>query len=355
MTKPLFDRIAELEMQVDGYQLESRELDTEGGWVRKSTLVRLQGGGLEGVGEDVTYQVEDQEWFQQQGPKFALPKRASLSGFSRGLDPFDLFSGRAPADPAARLYRRWAFESAALDLALQQNGLSLAKALDLEPGKLRFVASLGLDPAGDLAPIHLRLEHNPDLEFKVDFAADWTADTVRQLAATGRVRTVDLKGQYRGAFRGPAAVPALYRLVAETIEDCWLEDPDWSPTSREALAPFQDRITWDAVLHSLADIDQRPNWQQCVNIKPSRFGYLSELFRVYEYCQRRGLMMYSGGQFELGPGRDQIQYLAALFHPDSPNDCAPRIYNRSPLPEDLSSSPLNLSLSPTGFRLTPCS
>ena len=46
-----------------------------------------------------------------------------------------------------------------------------------------------------------------------------------------------------------------------------LRDPDGSPTSREALASFHDRITWDAVLYSLADIDQRPNWQQCVNIE----------------------------------------------------------------------------------------
>ena len=31
--------------------------------------------------------------------------------------------------------------------------------------------------------------------------------------------------------------------------------------------------------------------------------------------------------FELGPGRGQIQYLASLFHPDGPNDVAPRAYN----------------------------
>ena len=33
--------------------------------------------------------------------------------------------------------------------------------------------------------------------------------------------------------------------------------------------------------------------------------------------------MYGGGQFELGPGRGQIQYLASVFHPDGPNDVAP--------------------------------
>ena len=37
--------------------------------------------------------------------------------------------------------------------------------------------------------------------------------------------------------------------------------------------------------------------------------------------------MYGGGQFELGPGRGQIQLLASIFHPDTPNDVAPGGYN----------------------------
>ena len=36
---------------------------------------------------------------------------------------------------------------------------------------------------------------------------------------------------------------------------------------------------------------------------------------------------YGGGQYELGVGRGQIQYLAALFHPDAPNDIAPAGYD----------------------------
>ena len=42
-------------------------------------------------------------------------------------------------------------------------------------------------------------------------------------------------------------------------------------------------------------------------------------------------MVYGGGQFELGPGRGQIQYLASLFSADSPNDVAPSGYN-DPVP-----------------------
>ena len=348
---PLYARIADLEIRVDSYELEALQMQTPAGWVRKSTVVRLRGAGFEGLGEDVTYQPEDQERFQEFGAGLPLAQHGSLEGFSGSLDRWDLFFGQAPADPAARLYRRWAFESAALDLALQQNGLSLARALDLPLGELRFVASLGLGPDGDLEPIRSRLEIDPEMEFKVDFAADWTEETIQSLASTGAVRTVDLKGQYRGAFQGPPADPRLYRLVAENLPECWLEDPAWDEASARALEPFVDRVTWDAVLHSLADIDQRPNRQRCVNIKPSRFGYLSELFRIYDYCRQAGIEMYSGGQFELGPGRDQIQYLAAMFHPGTANDAAPRTYNQTPLPTGLPRSPIEVEPASTGFRL----
>ncbi len=64
-----------------------------------------------------------------------------------------------------------------------------------------------------------------------------------------------------------------------------------------------------------------------VNVKPSRFGSLRALMDGYDYLAERGIGAYGGGQFELGPGRGQIQYLASLFHPDTPNDVAPGGYN----------------------------
>ena len=61
-----------------------------------------------------------------------------------------------------------------------------------------------------------------------------------------------------------------------------------------------------------------------VNIKPSRVGGLRELCETYDYCAEHGIGAYGGGQWELGVGRGQIQVLASLFHPDTPNDTAPR-------------------------------
>ena len=62
-------------------------------------------------------------------------------------------------------------------------------------------------------------------------------------------------------------------------------------------------------------------------MKPSRFGSIERLFAAYEYCEEKGIGAYGGGQWELAVGRGQIQLLAALFHPHTPNDVAPGGYN----------------------------
>jgi hypothetical protein len=59
-----------------------------------------------------------------------------LAALSRELDELDLFP-REPARPDLRAHRRWAFESAALDLALRQAGVSLGDALGREPAPVR--------------------------------------------------------------------------------------------------------------------------------------------------------------------------------------------------------------------------
>ena len=53
--------------------------------------------------------------------------------------------------------------------------------------------------------------------------------------------------------------------------------------------------------------------------------------------------MYGGGQFELGVGRRQIQVLASVFYPDTPNDVAPRVYNEGDARPGLPRSPLPAS------------
>jgi hypothetical protein len=122
--------------------------------------------------------------------------------------------------------------------------------------------------------------------------------------------------------------------------------------TKPILDPVADRVTWDAVIHSVDDIHAQPWEPQMVNIKPSRFGPVRALFEAYDHGEERWIGAYGGGQSELGQGRGQIQYLASLFHPDTPNDVAPSGYND---PEQatrpgLPTSPLLPSPAPTGFR-----
>ena len=116
-----------------------------------------------------------------------------------------------------------------------------------------------------------------------------------------------------------------------------------------------DRSHWvdvvgHAPIHSIADIEALPFAPRMVNIKPSRIGGLAKLCATYDYCAEHRIDAYGGGQFELGVGRGQAQYLASLFHPDTPNDLAPSGYNVNDPPPGLPSSPLAPRPSDTGFR-----
>jgi hypothetical protein len=115
------------------------------------------------------------------------------------------------------------------------------------------------------------------------------------------------------------------------------------------LEPHLDRLTWDFPIHSVADVDALELPPKCLNSKPSRFGSVRNLFDFYDTCVERGIAVYGGGQFELGPGRSQIQHLASLFHADAPNDVAPKEYNEGVAP-GLPQSPLTPASPDPGFR-----
>ena len=325
----LWDAVAGLEVEIDGYALRRRELQTERGWTRVTTTVELAGAGETGEGEDVTYHESDHDHVPGD---LALAGRRSLEGLSRRLDELELWRGD-PDDHTSQDHRRWAFESAALDLALSQAGMSLAGAVGREGRPVRFVVSTRAD-------VRPWLELYPAMEFKLDVEEDWDRALMEQLAALDRVRVVDLKAYYRGTSVDLAPDPELYRAVAEElpeaiIEDAWLEDG-----LREALAGAEHRLSFDAPIHSLSDLDGltlAPRW---LNVKPSRFGTVHELFRTIDACEERGIRMYGGGQFELGPGRRQIQRLASAFYPDGPNDVAPSVYNEGGARPGLPQSPL---------------
>jgi len=141
----------------------------------------------------------------------------------------------------------------------------------------------------------------------------------------------------------------LYRRVIDALPDAWLEDPALTDDTVPLLAPHAGRVTWDAPLHSVADIEALRWPPRTVNVKPSRFGSVERLFAAYDYCEAHGIGAYSGGQWELGIGRGHIQLLSALFHPDTPNDVAPGGFNAAEPVPGLPSSPLTVTPRATGF------
>jgi hypothetical protein len=345
-----FDLLADLPLEVDGYRLEGLSAQVSSGFERMTTVVHLDGGGAEGVGEDVVYQNEDHVALQKAGAVHDLSGRFSLREFCELIDSLDLFPVEPKTD-VSRLYRRWTFHSAALDLALTQAGRSLHEVLGRDASPLTFVVSLRLGEPPSLDPLRSRLERYPTLRFKLDATSSWTPELFEALVATGSVDSIDFKSFYRGTVVDQAPDPVLYGRVVDAFPDAWLEDPDVvTPETAAALAGEHDRITWDAPIHSIDDIESLPFAPRMVNIKPSRIGGLPKLCATYDYCAENGIGAYGGGQFELGPGRGQAQYLASLFHPDTPNDLAPvGFHDNDPRP-GLEASPLAPAPSAVGFR-----
>ena len=127
--------------------------DTSSGFTKVSTVVRLTGDGHEGQGEDITWdQIDQIEHLRRAGELSWLRGRRTVDEFSTLLGLADLF----PVEPirdSARDYRRWAFESAALDLALRQNGLSLQDAVGRAAQPVTFVVSMRIADRAGLGPL----------------------------------------------------------------------------------------------------------------------------------------------------------------------------------------------------------
>jgi hypothetical protein len=324
----LWEQLHELGLVVEEMATERRSVDVSTQFTRVTTTVVLRGGGHEGRGEDVTYNAEDHEWF----PQLDAPGSTTLARFSGQLDEMRLFEGE-PRMAASSDYRRWAFESAALDLALRQSDLSLGAALGRGYDPVRFVVSTRRDPFS-------WLEHYPQLELKLDPENDWDRPLMERLAATDRVRVLDLKAYYTGTPVDLVPDPALYRALVELFPEAVLEDASLDGECGAVLQGEDRRLSFDAPIHSVADVRSLPVEPGWLNIKPSRFGTVARLLECIEYCDATAIHMYGGGQFELGVGRRHIQVLASLFYADGPNDVAPSEYNSGEPRPGLPQSPL---------------
>jgi len=322
-----YDTVKDLPLEIESYDLEPLEQEVARGFTLRRTVVVLRGGGEEGRGEEVDYNPVIQQDFQARRSELPLAGAHTLDSFSL------LQSGQTE-------YRRWALESAALDLALRQAGTSLGEAIGRTPKPVRFVVSTRIANVAGWRALY------PELRFKLDPDRDWTDEVIAGVA--GVVDTADFKGIYRGDSGMPPD-PELYTRIANAFPEAWLEDPALSRDTSRVLEPHRGRITWDAGIHEWSDVEALPFRPRCLNSKPSRFGSVRRLFDFYDACEREGIQLYGGGQFELGAGRAQIQRLASLFHADAPNDVAPSGFNATEPVAGLPVSPLELTPQ-AGFR-----
>jgi hypothetical protein len=342
-------RLAELPVRVESYEFERLSASMAYGFERVTTRIRLVGDGVDGLGEDVSPYESEDDTLHVTRPALAITGEWTLESLCDRLAELDQWPVAPKWDPARR-WRNWAFESAALDLALNQSRRALHEVVERDPRPLRFVNSLGLGDPPTFDPIRRRLDRHPGLSFKLDATAGWTPELIDELAATGAVEIVDFKGHYGLEPGELPALVAMYERVIATFPDALLEDAHDLPDVTPLLEPEARRISYDAPIHSVADIDATRLPPGALNVKPCRVGDLRSLFELYAACAARGLVTYGGGMGELDVGRGQIQLLASLFHPDGPNDVAPGGYNTDRPAAGLPASPLPAEPAQTGFR-----
>ncbi|ERH12173.1 MAG: hypothetical protein J07HB67_01186 [halophilic archaeon J07HB67] len=348
-----YDSLARLPFVVDAVGLERRARDTSSGFERVTTTVHLRGDGVHGRGEDVSYDTADHDALYEEPATSTeavtfpeLEGEWTFAEFSARLAELDLFPTGGPERPASRHYRRWGFESAALDLALRTAETDLAAALGIEPAPVRFVASTRLGDPPTTDRVDAIAARRPELGFKLDPTSDWTDEVIDGLPAD-RVRIVDFKGHYDGTIVDQEPDPELYERVIEAFPEAVIEDPALTPATEPVLAAHHDRIAWDAPIESLADVRDLPFEPAWLNVKPSRFGSVESLLETLAWADDEGVSLYGGGQFELGVGRRHLHTLAGLFYPTGPNDVAPAAFNVPRVPDRLPASPL----APTSGRL----
>jgi L-alanine-DL-glutamate epimerase-like enolase superfamily enzyme len=355
--------IRELLVTVD--DLSCTQLLLPGGMARMTTTVELHGDGHTGRGEDVAYSGDTQKLLPDAFAKVAplITGSWKFGELSDKLDAefeLELPAGTMGDDKPG--FHRWAIDSALLDLALRQAKTDLARLVGAEWAPVRVSLSMGVDGAEGLAKLRSWIERDPSITFKLDTSTKWDHELVASLANLGdgrAVSTIDFKALYHGEWIDNDYDPSLYGSVANQLPAALLEDAKLTDANREALGVDGcERLSWDYPITSTQDVpglpsssaefsDLRPG---AINIKPSRFGALDKVLATIELCDAHDIPCYSGGQFELGVGRTQVQAIASLCFPDAPNDCAAAMFhNAAPDADDVPLGPVVPPAASNGF------
>jgi hypothetical protein len=114
-------------------------------------VFRLEGGGEDGEGEDVIYDGLDHISLRDRGALLDIVGEYTLGSCGALLDGLDLFPD-PPVREDSRDYRRWAIESAALDLALRQAGAPWATCSAASPSRCTTWSPCAWARSGRMSP-----------------------------------------------------------------------------------------------------------------------------------------------------------------------------------------------------------
>jgi hypothetical protein len=355
----ILEAVLPLPVSIERLTTSQLELGGATAFTRITTIVELHGEGHVGRGEDIAYSSDAQEQLPAVLEALDVAGEWTIGSLSAHLDGQRIDVSNAMGDDKPG-YHRWAVESAALDLALRQAGTDLATLVGEPWHPVRVSLSMGLGSPPSVDVVRGWLERDASTTFKLDTNTEWDHELVAELASLpGAVSTVDFKALYTGDWAHTDFAPALYAAVGSGLPDALIEDAKLNDDVEDALdEDALGRLAWDYPITQPHDVpgiegsrshysDLRPG---AVNIKPSRFGSLERLLGTIMLCDDEGIPCYSGGQYELGIGRTQVQEIASLCYPDAPNDCAPVMFHgATPESDDVPLGPVEPPTGRVGF------
>ena len=327
--------------------------------MRATTLIQLRGPG----GETGRRRGRGLRRDRPREPPGRRPEPIDLAGsytldsFSKRLEETALFPAPPVRGEVSELYRRWAFESAALDLALAQAGRSLADVLEREPRPLNFVVSMRLgslasrrSPRSRTASLRL-LERYPGTKLKLDPTNNWTQELVDAARGHRRGRLARPQGPVQGHAGGrgdrPGALPHGHRGVPERVARGPGRD------RRDAAAPRRGERARD-----LGRADPLGGRRARPSLEAAHGEHQAVALRPAQQPVRDVRLVRAGGGTGVRRRPDRARARAAATSSTSHRSSTrtPRTTRRPPattspqLPDGLLTSPLEPRIAPAGFR-----
>ena len=246
----------------------------------------------------------------------------------------------------ARRWRNWAYESAALDLALRQAGAAAARGAraraaaadvrQLARARRPAVGRHDRPPPRALPDRRLQARRRVRLD-----AGDHRGAGRHRRGADGR-----LQGPLRARGRGRGGAGRAVRRGARGVPGRDLRGPARAAGDRRALDAVRDRVSFDAPVTRVAGHHDADRQRQAVaDRRPAAAVRDLRALRRRRACdvrRRDGRARHRA--------RGQIQLLASLFHPDAPNDVAPSPFNLPEPPPGLPTQPAGAGDPPAGVR-----